>query len=79
VQITRVGIDDADSIHSEESEGSLLYGSAARITVWHDVSVGVRYDEYLIDRINARWDEELTAGQGLDLATSYTVPSTELQ
>jgi hypothetical protein len=79
VQITRVGIDDADSIHSEESEGSLLYGSAARITVCHDVSLGVRYDEDLIDRINATWDEELAAGQGLDLATNHAVPSTELQ
>lgn len=79
VQITRVGIDDADSIHSEESEGSLVYGSAARITVCHDVSMGVRYDEDLIDRINATWDEELAAGQGVDLATHHTVPSTELQ
>jgi hypothetical protein len=78
VQITRLGIDDADSIHSEESEGSLMYGSAARITVCHDVSLDVRYDEDLIDRINATWDEELAAGQGLDLAPSYTSPSTEL-
>jgi hypothetical protein len=79
VQITRVGIDDADSIHSEESEGLLMYGSAARITVCHDVSLGVRYDEDLIDHINATWDEELAAGQGLDLSPNYNAPSTELQ
>jgi hypothetical protein len=79
VHITRVGIDDADSIHSEESEGSLIYGSAARITVCHDVCLGVRYDEELIDRINATWDEELAAEQGSDLSPNDTNHSTELQ
>jgi hypothetical protein len=79
VQITRVGIDDADSIQSEESEGSLIYGSTARIIVCHDVSLGVRYDEELIDRINATWDEELAAEQGSDLSPNDTAHSTELQ
>jgi hypothetical protein len=72
VQITRVGIDDDDSIQSEESESSLIYRSAACITVCHDVSLGVRYDEELIDRINATWD-------GSDLSPNDTTHSTELQ
>jgi hypothetical protein len=65
IQITRVGVDDSSSTSSEESVGNLDYGPTARIAMCQDVSMGVRYDEQLIDRINANWDEELTATQVL--------------
>jgi hypothetical protein len=61
VQISRVGLDDSGSVTSEESDGPFDYGSSAHIAEPHDISMGVRYDEALIDRINANWDEELTA------------------
>jgi hypothetical protein len=57
----------------------LTYGSTARITVCHDVSLGVLYDEELIDRINATWDEELATEQDSDLSPYDTTHSTELQ
>jgi hypothetical protein len=71
IQITRVGVDDSGSISSEESVGNLDYGPTARIAMCQDVSMGVRYDEQLIDRINANWDEELTATQVLGSWSTY--------
>jgi hypothetical protein len=65
IQITRVGVDDYGSVSSEESVGNLDYGPTARIAMCQDVSTVVRYDEQLIDRINANWDEELTKTQVL--------------
>jgi hypothetical protein len=50
-------------VNSEKSNGILDYGPNASIALCQDVSVGVRYDEQLIDRINANWYEELTATQ----------------
>jgi hypothetical protein len=76
IQITRVGVDDSGSVSSEESVGNLDYGPTARIAMCQDVSMGVRYDEQLIDRINVNWDEEITTTQVL--GTWYTdVASTE--
>jgi hypothetical protein len=76
IQITRVGVDDSSSTSSEESVGNLDYGPTARIAMCQDVSMGVRYDEQLIDRINANWDEGLTATQVLG-TWSTDVASTE--
>jgi hypothetical protein len=42
----------------------------ARITEYHDISMGVRYDEQLIDHINANWDEELTTTQAIGTWTT---------
>jgi hypothetical protein len=53
VQISRVGLDDSGSVTSEESDGPFDYGSSAHIAEPHDISMGVRYDDALIDRINA--------------------------
>jgi hypothetical protein len=61
VQISRVRLDDSGSVTSEESDGPFDYGSRAHLAAPHVISMGVRYDDALIDRINANWDEELTA------------------
>jgi hypothetical protein len=53
VQISRVCLDDSGSVTSEESDGPFDYGSSAHIAEPHDISMGVRYDDALIDRINA--------------------------
>jgi hypothetical protein len=63
VQITRIGFED-QSVGSAESEGTLDYDPIVRIVAGQDVSMGVRYDEQLIDHRNAIWDEEL-------LSTTY--------
>jgi hypothetical protein len=76
IQITRVGVDDSGSVSSEESVGNLDYGPTARNAMCQDVSMGVRYDEQLIDRINVNWDEELTITQLLG-TWSTDVASTE--
>jgi hypothetical protein len=65
VQITWVVVEDSGSVKSEESDGILDYGPIARVAVCQDVSMGIRYDEQLIDRIHANWDEELTITQEL--------------
>jgi hypothetical protein len=76
IQITRVGVEDSGSVSSEESVGNLDDGPNARIAMCQDVSMGVRYDEQLIDRINANWDDELTTTQVLG-TWSTDVASTE--
>jgi hypothetical protein len=77
VQITCIGFDHIQSVGSVENDGTLDYYSVARIAACQDVSLGVRYDEQLIDRINANWDEELASTQ--DPSTWATItPSTEL-
>jgi hypothetical protein len=40
VKITRVGLDDSDSVTSEESDGPFDHGSSARIAEPHDISMG---------------------------------------
>jgi hypothetical protein len=75
VQIMRVAVDDSISVNSEESEGILDYGPIARIAVYQDVSIGVHYDEQLIDHLNANWDEELTATQELGTWATYITPT----
>jgi hypothetical protein len=51
VQITRVGFDDNQNVGSEESNGTLDYDPNACIAACQYVSMGVRYDAQLIDRI----------------------------
>jgi hypothetical protein len=77
VQITRIGFDDSQSVGSVESYVILDYDHVAQISACQDVSLGVRYDEQLIDRINANWDEELASTQDPSTWTTST-PYTEL-
>jgi hypothetical protein len=72
--IKRVGFDDYGSVNSEESDIILECGPIARIAVCQGVIMGVRYDEQLIDRINANWDEEVTTTH--ELGTWATVITT---
>jgi hypothetical protein len=58
-QITRVGVNNTTSCGSCESDGTLDYDPIARIAACRNISMGMRYDEELIDRINVNWDEEL--------------------
>jgi hypothetical protein len=46
-----------------------------RIVVCQDVSMGVCYDEKLIERIHANWDEELTATQELGTWATIITPT----
>jgi hypothetical protein len=77
VHITRIGFDDRQSVGSVESDGTLDYDPNARIAACYDLSLVVRYDEQLIDRINANWDEELASTQDPSTWATST-PSTEL-
>jgi hypothetical protein len=63
VQSTRIGFDDSKSVGSVEFDGTLDYDPVARIASYQDISMGVSYNEQLIDHINANWDNELASTQ----------------
>jgi hypothetical protein len=75
--ITRVMVDDHSICGSSESDGTLAYDPITRISTCHDVDMGVRCNEALIERINVNWDEELlsTYNSGTN---SKDTPPTEL-
>jgi hypothetical protein len=59
VQIKQTGMSDDNSVLSSVSEGDLDYTPVMKLDTDFDVGLGTRYDAYLLDRINANWDEEL--------------------
>jgi hypothetical protein len=75
IQIKYVKADDTSSFGSSESEGMLDYDPITRIAACRDVSMGVRYDEALVDRINANWDEELLSSYNPDAHLKDTPPT----
>jgi hypothetical protein len=62
VNITCIGLDNQ----------SLDYDPAACIAACQDVSMGVHYDEQLIDCINSNWDDDLATTHDPDIWTTVS-------
>jgi hypothetical protein len=77
VQITRIGFANSQIVGSVESGGTLDYDHFAWIAACQDFSLGLTYDEQLIDRINTNWDDEIASTQDPSIWVTST-PSTEL-